>query len=239
MTREVLSGQIHVQWLEMNDDGAILCTLELTVPPLPCAGTSARATWNTWRNHSSMKVYRALKRDLLQLVLRSGGTAYDLDIGDNASGNDLFWNATCQTDSPHWVKGRCLCMSHQTNHTSVNLFAGAYPLSYTSEMYNVAAYMAMGTHLLRTSLALMSFLKQPGIVQLEIGSPDEFDTLFATQLVDYLVSNATGLEDAPRLRWKEQLELQLSLWNSGFRGSSGTLIHRCSGHMMCHRRVVV
>jgi len=171
--------------------------------------------WSALRHHKAVAAIQKFKHALLNRTAASGGLPFDLNQSDNASGNDLYHAATCLKDPATWIKDQQICMNHQTQHSIIIFVVVTFGMQVVSALYTIVAFISMGTHLVRCLLALPGLLSTPGAVTVIDGAPSDADKLFATELIDYMVTNREGT-DSVRKKYKNRLEELFSYWTGGY-----------------------
>ena len=192
-TIDIMASRMFFQWQE---EVGRLRAFEITVPPLPVPRTNARSLWGVLRQHPILQTTLRFKRALLDAAAEGGGLALDFDQTDAASGNDLYFAATCMTDNPLWVKEQVLCMSHQNHHSLMTIVHAVSGVPLVGSLYTMASFLRMGTYMLRCVLALRGFLALPGRVMVENASMVSAarvgqEKQYSQELTDYVLANSS------------------------------------------------
>ena len=113
----------HFQWAQRGE--AKVRAMEIVVPPVAVASSSAKSLWSALREHPLTQPTMRFKTALLDVAVATpGGLGFDIDQTDNASGNELYFAAACAKDNPSWVKDRVLCLNHQNHHCVMTVVTG-------------------------------------------------------------------------------------------------------------------
>ena len=225
-TMDVQAARFVFQWKVRGDDSSHCC-FEFISHPSTLASCSARNMWGALRSHPTMARYRSCKKALLDRASQTG-LSFDIDHGDDASGNDLYFAAACCSDNPKWIKDKVKCFNHQNHHCFITLIVAVVGMTVVSNLFSLAVYLSLGTYFLRCALALPHYLAKPGIVKVEFGHVPPDDALYVDQLIAYLLLHFKGPPSA-RVKYEQKLHrLFRVLWNGGFH-VRGCIVHYCSG----------
>ena len=111
------------------------------------------------------------------------------------------------------VRDRVLCFSHQNHHCLVAVLTCVFTLGLASQLYTLASFLSMGTHLTRLVWNLPQYFREPGRVVVVQGRAPSEDVQFVETIKSYLLSNCTQLARSKQDTFRSRLDELFALWN--------------------------
>ena len=124
-------------------------------------------------------------------------------------------------------------MDHKAHHVLLSVVGACFDVLYVGSLFRLSVFLGMSTYMLRCALVLEQLLLTPGTVIVVSGPIPSHNRIYAEQLIDFMVSTASGTTRSLAMFRSRLGVLFFELWNCGFQRKH-VVHHACSGeHCKC------